>query len=164
MSLVLSILWTYINVMKKLVVIFFTLMMSFSYELSASKYDKENPSDLYEKATKQLKKEKYKAALTTLKKYTKAEKNDADGWTLLAFTNRKLKNFSKAEEFYEKALMLEPNNKIALEYQGEMFVELNQIDEAMKNLSKLEYLCPSSCEELEMLKKYIDGIDSKSWQ
>ena len=150
--------------MKKLVVIFFTLMMSFPYELSASKYDKENPSDLYEKATKQLKKEKYKAALTTLKKYTKAEKDDADGWTLLAFTNRKLKNFSKAEEFYEKALMLEPNNKIALEYQGEMFVELNQIDEAMKNLSKLEYLCPSSCEELEMLKKYIDGIDSKSWQ
>ena len=60
--------------------------------------------------------------------------------------------------------MLEPNNKIALEYQGEMFVELNQIDEAMKNLSKLESLCPNSCEELEMLKKYIDGIGSKSWQ
>ena len=150
--------------MKKLVVIFFTLMMSFSYGLSASKYDKENPSDLYEKATKQLKKEKYKAALISLKKYTKAEKDDADGWTLLAFTNRKLKNFSKAEEFYEKALTLEPNNKIALEYQGEMFVELNQIDEAMKNLSKLESLCPNSCEELEMLKKYIDGIGSKSWQ
>ncbi len=150
--------------MNKLLVIFFTLMMSFSHELSASKYDKENSSDLYEKATKQLKKEKYKAALTTLKKYTKAEKDDADGWTLLAFTNRKLKNFSKAEELYEKALLLEPNNKIALEYQGEMFVELNQIDEAMKNLSKLESLCPSSCEELEMLKKYIDGNGSKSWQ
>ena len=53
--------------------------MPFSFELSGSKYDKDNPSELYEKATKQLKNEKYKAALSTLKKYTKAEKDDADG-------------------------------------------------------------------------------------
>ena len=138
--------------------------MPFSFELSSSKYDKDNPSDLYEKATKQLKNEKYKAALNTLKKYTKSEKDDADGWTLLAFTNRKLQNFSKAEELYGKALMLEPNNKIALEYQGELYVEINKMDKAMKNLSKLEKLCPNSCEELEMLKNYINGIGSKSWQ
>ena len=58
--------------MNKLFIIFFILLMPFSFELSGSKYDKENPSELYEKATKQLKNEKYKAALSTLKKYTKA--------------------------------------------------------------------------------------------
>ena len=150
--------------MNKLFIIFFILLMPFSFELSGSKYDKENPSELYEKATKQLKNEKYKAALSTLKKYTKAEEDDADGWTLLAFTNRKLQNFSKAEELYEKALMLEPNNKIALEYQGELYVEINKMDKAMINLLKLEDLCPNSCEELEMLKNYIDGMSSKTWQ
>ncbi len=150
--------------MNKLFIIFFILLMPFSFELSGSKYDKEKPSELYEKATKQLKNEKYKAALSTLKKYTKAEKDDADGWTLLAFTNRKLQNFSKAEELYEKALMLEPNNKIALEYQGELYVEINKMDKAMINLLKLEDLCPNSCEELEMLKNYIDGMSSKTWQ
>ena len=61
-------------------------------------------------------------------------------------------------------MILEPNNKIALEYQGELFVEINKMDKAMKNLLKLEKLCPNSCEELEMLKNYIDGIGSKSWQ
>tara|TARA_B100000989_G_scaffold147440_1_gene109885 strand:+ start:1773 stop:2225 length:453 start_codon:yes stop_codon:yes gene_type:complete len=148
--------------MNKLLIIFFTAIILFSFELSASKYDKENPSDLYEKATKQLKQEKYKAALNTLKKYTKAEKDDPDGWTLLAFTNRKLTNFSKAEELYEKALKLEPNNKIALEYQGELFVEINEMEKAITNLLKLENLCPNSCEEFEMLKNYIDGKDSKT--
>ncbi len=157
-------LWTYINSMNKLLITFITLLMTFSFELSGSKYDKENPSELYEKATKQLKNEKYKAALNTLKKYTKAERDDADGWTLLAFTNRKLQNFTKAEDLYEKALILEPNNKIALEYQGELYVEINKIDKAIINLSKLEKLCPNSCEELEMLKNYINGIGSKSWQ
>tara|TARA_B100000886_G_scaffold45987_1_gene28238 strand:+ start:197 stop:649 length:453 start_codon:yes stop_codon:yes gene_type:complete len=150
--------------MNKLLITFITLLMTFSFELSGSKYDKENPSELYEKATKQLKNEKYKAALNTLKKYTKAERDDADGWTLLAFTNRKLQNFTKAEDLYEKALILEPNNKIALEYQGELYVEINKIDKAIINLSKLEKLCPNSCEELEMLKNYINGIGSKSWQ
>ena len=157
-------LWTYINSMNKLLITFITLLMTFSFELSGSKYDKENPSELYEKATKQLKNEKYKAALNTLKKYTKAERDDADGWTLLAFTNRKLQNFTKAEDLYEKALILEPNNKIALEYQGELYVEINKIDKAIINLSKLEKLCPNSCEELEMLKNYINGIGSKSYQ
>ena len=60
--------------------------------------------------------------------------------------------------------MLEPNNKIALEYQGELYVEINKMDKAMINLLKLEDLCPNSCEELEMLKNYIDGMSSKTWQ
>ena len=148
--------------MKKILAIVLILISVFNLSSAPSK--KVNPEKLFKEAERYLYKGQYELARKSLSKYVKAEKDDADGWTLLAFTNRKLKNFSKAEEFYEKALMLEPNNKIALEYQGEMFVELNQIDKAMKNLSKLEYLCPSSCEELEMLKKYIDGIDSKSWQ
>ena len=148
--------------MKKILAIVLILISVFVLSSAPSK--KVNPEKLFKEAERYLYKGQYELARKSLSKYVKAEKDDADGWTLLAFTNRKLKNFSKAEEFYEKALTLEPNNKIALEYQGEMFVELNQIDEAMKNLSKLESLCPNSCEELEMLKKYIDGIGSKSWQ
>tara|TARA_B100001109_G_C18758661_1_gene424991 strand:- start:81 stop:530 length:450 start_codon:yes stop_codon:yes gene_type:complete len=139
------------------------LIISFSYDINAAKYDKKDPSELYEEATNQLKKEDYKAAMKTLKKYTKAEKKDADGWTLLAFTNRKLKNYSKAETLYKKALKLDPKNKIALEYQGELYVELDRIDEAELNLSKLAELCPNSCKELEMLQNYIDGNSTKAW-
>ena len=90
------------------------------------------------------------------KKYTKAEKDDPDGWTLLAFTNRKLTNFSKAEELYEKALKLEPNNKIALEYQGELFLALGQMEKALNNLRLLKSQCQLGCLEVTQLKAAID--------
>jgi len=149
--------------MKYLNIYFLSLALLISIDLNASKYDKESASDLYKKATKQLKEEDFKGALKTLKKYTKSKKKDADGWTLLAFTNRKLKNYSEAESLYAKALNLDPNNKIAIEYQGELFVELGRIDEANANLAKLKELCPNTCEELEMLEKYISGSQAKSW-
>ena len=149
--------------MKYLNIYFLSIVLLISFNLDASKYDKESASDLYKKATKQLKEEDYKSALKTLKKYTKSKKKDADGWTLLAFTNRKLKNYSEAESLYTKALNLDPNNKVAIEYQGELFVELGRIEEANANLAKLKTLCPNSCEELEMLKEYISGSKTKSW-
>ncbi len=149
--------------MKYLNIYFLSLLLLISFNLDASKYDKESASDLYKKATKQLKEEDYKSALKTLKKYTKSKKKDADGWTLLAFTNRKLKNYSEAESLYTKALNLDPDNKVAIEYQGELFVELGRLEEANANLAKLRELCPSSCEELEMLEKYISGSQQKSW-
>ena len=102
--------------MKYLHIYFLSLALMISFDLNASKYDKESASDLYKKATKQLKEEDYKSALKTLKKYTKSKKKDADGWTLLAFTNRKLENYSEAESLYTKALNLDPDNKIAIEY------------------------------------------------
>lgn len=149
--------------MKTFYILFFTSVLLISIEINAAKYEKKDPSELYEKATKEIKKEDYKSALKTLKKYTNAEKKDADGWTLLAFTNRKLKNYSRAEFLYKKALKLEPDNKVALEYQGELFVELGRMDQAMTNLLKLKELCPNSCEELKMLNNYIDGSQNKTW-
>ena len=149
--------------MKNLNIYFLSLVLLISFNLDASKYDKESASDLYKKATKQLKEEDYKSALKTLKKYTKSKKKDADGWTLLAFTNRKLKNYSEAESLYIKALNLDPDNKVAIEYQGELFVELGRLEEANANLAKLKALCPNSCEELEMLEEYISGSKTKSW-
>ncbi len=149
--------------MKYLHIYFLSLVLLISIDLNASKYEKESASDLYKKATKQLKEEDFKGALKTLKKYTKSKKKDADGWTLLAFTNRKLKNYSEAESLYTKALNLDPDNKVAIEYQGELFVELGRLDEANANLAKLKQLCPKSCEELEMLEKYISGTKTKIW-
>ena len=149
--------------MKYLNIYFLSIVLLISFNLDASKYDKESASDLYKKATKELKEKDYKSALKTLKKYTKSKKKDADGWTLLAFTNRKLKNYSEAESLYIKALNLDPDNKVAIEYQGELFVELGRLEEANANLAKLKVLCPNSCEELEMLEEYISGSKTKSW-
>ena len=46
--------------MKYLHIYFLSIALLISFDLSASKYDKESASDLYKKATKQLKEEDYK--------------------------------------------------------------------------------------------------------
>ena len=60
--------------MKYLHIYFLSLALLISIDLNASKYDKESASDLYKKATKQLKEEDFKGALKTLKKYTSLKK------------------------------------------------------------------------------------------
>ena len=139
------------------------IVILLSSSLLAAKYDKKvNPTELYEEAVSYLDKEDYRKAQRVLKKYTKSKPKDADGWTLYAFTQRKLKKFKQAEEFYEKALSLDPDNKIALEYQGELFIETDRLGLAQVNLNKLKSLCPTSCDELEQLKKYINKEAEKT--
>lgn len=76
-----------------------------------------------------------------------AQPKNADVWNLYGFTSRNMKLAGPALEAYEMALTLEPNHLGALEYQGEMFVNLKRLDDAKKNLAKLKKLC-GDCEEM----------------
>ena len=147
----------------KVSLIFAALLTLFvAYPAYSVKYDKSNPTKMYSKAYKMIDKGQYSKAQKILKNYTKSKPEDPDGWTLLAFTYRKLDKFAESEEFYLKALNLEPDNKAALEYQGELFIETNRIDLANANIKKLQNLCPNSCEELEKLQSYLLDQSSKS--
>lgn len=147
----------------KVSLIFAALLTLFvAYPAYSVKYDKSNPTKMYSKAYKMIDKGQYSKAQKILKNYTKSEPEDPDGWTLLAFTYRKLEKFTESEESYLKALNLEPDNKSALEYQGELFIETNRIDLAKANIKKLQNLCPNSCEELEKLQSYLLDQSSKS--
>ena len=147
----------------KVSLIFAALLTLFvAYPAYSVKYDKSNPTKMYSKAYKMIDKGQYSKAQKILKNYTKSEPEDPDGWTLLAFTYRKLDKFAESEEYYLKALNLEPDNKSALEYQGELFIETNRIDLAKANIKKLQNLCPNSCEELEKLQSYLLDQSSKS--
>ena len=147
----------------KVSLIFAALLTLFvAYPAYSVKYDKSNPTKMYSKAYKMIDKGQYSKAQKILKNYTKSEPEDPDGWTLLAFTYRKLDKFAESEEYYLKALNLEPDNKAALEYQGELFIETNRIDLANANIKKLQNLCPNSSEELEKLQSYLFDQSSKS--
>ncbi len=136
-------------------IILFYLSLLFVSPVYAVKYDKLNASALYERAVKYIDREDYIKANKALKAYTKSEPNDADGWNLYAFANRKMNKFEKAEVYYEKALNIDPDHKGALEYQGELFIQTNRQNLAEENLNKLISLCPNSCYELEKLQEYI---------
>ena len=68
----------------------------------------------------------------------------------------------KSTLFFFHQELFNQNNKSALEYQGELFIETNRIDLANANIKKLRNLCPNSCEELEKLQSYLLDQSSKS--
>ena len=144
----------------KVGLIIFVLSSLVAMPIKAAKYDKKKPSDLYTKAIEHLDKNQYGKAQKVLRIYTRKKKDDADGWTLLAFSSRKLGSYANAEKYYEKALELDPENKAALEYQGELYVVTNRIDLANERLKILE---SCNCKEYESLKQIIAGTKKSKY-
>ena len=100
---------------------------------------------------------KFEPALTALMPYTEANPNDADGWNLRGYASRKMGHYDVAFDYYERALAINPEHKGALEYMGELYVEMGQKDTALELLAKLETLCPQGCVQVSALKGFIDG-------
>jgi tetratricopeptide (TPR) repeat protein len=86
----------------------------------------------------------------------------ADVYNLMGFSLRKSGDPKQALTFYRKALDFNPEHKGALEYLGELYVEIGQIDKAKENVVLLKKLCPSGCEELADLEKAIAGAAPKT--
>ena len=108
-----------------------------------------------------IKAKDYRAAIDDLNKIADTTQH-ADVYNLLGFSFRKSGDMKNGATFYAKALDFDPNHKGALEYQGEMYVELGQVDKAKLNLAKLVTLCPSGCEEREDLEKAIAEAKPKT--
>ena len=110
----------------------------------------------YKSAIKLIKKENYSKAIAVLEKVLKNTKyqKDPDILNEYAFALRKSGDLSKAEVFYNKALDISPKHKGALEYLGELYVDIKRKDKANLLLSKLKNC---RCEEYSELKDYISN-------
>ena len=113
---------------------------SYGYEPSASK--------LINDAKKLIKNDKHERAIKKLKKAIKEEPDNADIYNYLGFAHRKIGDYDKSKIYYEKALSIQPDHKLALEYQGKLFLKLDDVHSAQSNLVKLRMLCPEGCDEL----------------
>jgi tetratricopeptide (TPR) repeat protein len=102
-----------------------------------------------------LKAKNYEAALAQLKPMV-VRFQQPDVYSLMGFALRKTGDRAQAMSYYNKALALDPGHRGALEYQGELFVELGQIDQAKANLAKLHRLCWFGCEEQDDLREAIE--------
>ena len=69
----------------------------------------------------------------------------------------KAENFEKAEEYYLKALKLDPNHIGALEYLGELYYETNRIDKAIDLLERLKSVAGEDSEEYLELYEIINS-------
>jgi Tfp pilus assembly protein PilF len=101
----------------------------------------------------------FAAAVGHFTKAVEAEPKNADAHSLLGYSYRKQGSLDKSLESYQRALKLDSKHRGALEYLGELYLDMNQIDNAEKQLATLKRACPwlGKCEEYEDLKKAVDA-------
>jgi Flp pilus assembly protein TadD len=98
----------------------------------------------------------YARAVPLLERAVSQNPKDADANNLLGYSHRKLGNQQAAFMYYQRALQIDPNNRGANEYLGELYVEMNDLPKAEAQLQKVTQLCGTSCEEYRDLKAAID--------
>lgn len=109
----------------------------------------------YAEANALIEAEHYAKALPVLIGLSNEQPDIADVWSLLGFAYRKTGDLEQSGKAYNRALGLDPNHRGALEYQGELFLMLGDVERAEANLERLEKLCRSGCEELDELAAEI---------
>ena len=112
--------------------------------------------DRFNEINKLIKLEKFAEAHKMLKGLKKINTDEADRLNLLGFTARKSGNLTAAGDFYEQALAINPRHTGALEYQGELFIQLGKIELAKANLEKIDKICWLPCNAERDLKKAIE--------
>ena len=127
----------------------------FSAGSSSDSNNAKTKSLAYLSAEKLINKKQYSDAIVKLNDALVTDSKNADIYNYLGFSHRKLGKMEDAAFFYNKALEINPKHKGALEYQGEMFLTLNQIGKAEDNLKKLDKICFLGCSEFDKLKKSI---------
>ncbi|HEX4113285.1 MAG TPA: tetratricopeptide repeat protein [Stellaceae bacterium] len=98
----------------------------------------------------------WSGAIAILYPLSKSSPQDADVENLLGFSYRMLGQYPQAFVYYDRALAIDPAHKGALEYEGEAYVETNQLPKAERNLATLKRACGASgCAEIAQLESAI---------
>ena len=105
----------------------------------------------------------FKSALGHLTKAVQEEPNNADAHSMLGYSHRKLGTLDKSMEHYQRALKIDANHRSAREYLGELYLDMNQLADAEKELASLKKTCPffGKCEEYDDLKEAIEKYKAK---
>ena len=115
-----------------------------------------SPTSRFKNINKLIKLEKFAEAHKMLKNLKKVNTDEADRLNLLGFTARKSGDLDAAGDYCQQALTLNPRHTGALEYQGELFIQLGKIDLAKANLAKIDKICWLPCNAERELKKAIE--------
>jgi tetratricopeptide (TPR) repeat protein len=103
----------------------------------------------------------YAKAIQHLQKYIAKNPKNANAHNYLGYAFRGLGKLKESGVAYEKALTINPRHLGALEYQGQLYLKLGQVEKAKANLSKLDNLCLFGCDEYTTLKNSIAQYNSK---
>lgn len=112
-------------------------------------------SDLLAPARAQIAEKNWPAAIEELKKVNAT--SSADWNNLMGYSLRKADpaNLAEAEKFYNEALRIEPKHRGALEYSGELYLMMGNLELAEQRLAALDKACFLPCEEYSDLKRAV---------
>ena len=141
-----------------LITILLSFIVSTSFSAGTDSGDETNYGKDYKSAVKLINKKKYENAIEKLMDLVDVSSSDftkADVYNEIGFAFRKSDDLDNASKYYILALSENPNHLGALEYQGEMFVDLGQKDNALTNLKKLKELVGEMNSYYKELNIYI---------
>lgn len=143
------------------------LVMGLAMFSSAVWADPQNDDDAiltdanYRAAEIKIKAGNFKAALVDLNNALVQYPSAAGIYSYIGFVMRKTGDKQQSMENYTKALSFDPAHRGALEYSGELYLELDNVAKAEENLAKLDKLCTFGCSEYTDLKKAIEAHKAK---
>jgi len=111
--------------------------------------------DDYSVAVRLIKHQQYADAIPHLNLALADKPRSADILNYLGYTHRMVGDYAASLEYYKRALAIDPNHKGAHEYLGELYLQMNDLASAQGELTTLASLCPSGCDERDVLTKAI---------
>jgi tetratricopeptide (TPR) repeat protein len=121
--------------------------------------------DDYSTAKRLIRHEQYADAIPHLEKALAKHPNDADIFNYLGYTHRMVgvtetsptrdNDFKLSLAYYQQALAINPNHKGVHEYMGELFLQMNDLNAAHREMNTLVTLCPDGCDERDALTKAL---------
>ncbi len=111
----------------------------------------------YVAAVSQINEGRYEPAIAGLEAALWRSGPHPDLLTYLGFANRKLQRYDRARGWYEMALAIAPRHRGALEYYGELKLELGDVAGAKAHLARLDALCGFGCAQADELRGWIEG-------
>ena len=120
--------------------------------------------DDYTVALRLIKHQQYAEAIPHLNLALADKPHSADILNYLGFTHRMTGDYAGSLEYYKRALAIDPNHRGVHEYLGELYLQMNDLASAQNELTTLASLCPSGCDEKDVLTKAIAAYAPASTQ
>jgi tetratricopeptide (TPR) repeat protein len=97
----------------------------------------------------------YADAIPFLQRALRAIPGNVDILDYLGYADREIGNYADALDYYQRALAHNPDRKGTHAYLGELYLTMNQPDQARLQLGELVRLCPDGCVEKDALTQSI---------
>jgi len=137
------------------------LLCTVFFSFSSPSKKMTDPSEQYIKdynmGLESQKQKDYETAITYYQQSISQKQDFADAWNNLAYCYRMvaMTYLNKSGDAYDQALKYEPKHARALEYQGQYFIMLGELNKSFNNYKQLENL---DAKEASILKKRLDTV------